>query len=197
MTSNNNEVIEHQLIVFSTKNILLEETLNELQKQGIDVGRNQIQQKQIIVDTELFEHDILTKAKRMADFYILYFTLENSVRRLIYEVLSEKYGEDWWEKSVPDGVKESVRKVKEAERNTSMSIRSEDPLAYTDFGELIDIFNKNWPEFSKILRSQRSVQDVLSQFNKIRNMIAHSCELNDDEISRFRLAINDWLRIQN
>ena len=31
----------------------------------------------------------------------------------------------------------------------------------------------------------------------IRNVIAHSCELNEDEIARLKLLIKDWLRIQS
>ena len=195
--STNNEEVVNQLLVFSMKNMLIEHSLDQLEKQGIEIGYNQNKQAEVIVDTELFEHDILIKARKMADFYILYFALENSVRRLLTEVLTEKQGKGWWDKCVPESIKQSVKKKQDEERDTSMSIRSEDQLAYTNFGELIDIFNKNWLDFSAILRSQKSVQDVLSQFNKIRNVIAHSCDLNDDEISRFRLAVNDWLRIQN
>jgi hypothetical protein len=35
------------------------------------------------------------------------------------------------------------------------------------------------------------------QFNEIRNTVAHSCELNDDEITRFKLLVKDWFRIQS
>jgi hypothetical protein len=72
-----------------------------------------------------------------------------------------------------------------------MSIRSEDPLAYTNFGELISIFDQNWSEFSDTLRSQKAMQTNLSQFNKIRNVVAHSCPLNEDEIPRFKLLVKD------
>jgi hypothetical protein len=149
------------------------------------------------VDTELFEHDILKRAKKMADFYVLYFSLENSVRKLIRDVLIEKYGAEWWDTKVPQGVKNNVADIQKKERDSAMSIRSDDPLDYTNFGELIDIFSANWDVFSDILRSQKSVQETLSPLNKIRNVIAHSCELNDDEILRFKLLIKDWLRIQN
>jgi hypothetical protein len=77
-----------------------------------------------------------------------------------------------------------------------MSIRSEDPLCYTNFGELIDILNANWADFSDTLRSQKAMQQILSQFNQIRNIIAHSCDLNEDEITRCKLLVKDWLRIQ-
>jgi hypothetical protein len=153
--------------------------------------------KDELVDTELFEHEILTKARKMADFYVLYFSLENSVRKLIRDVLSEKYGDNWWVDKVPKGVRDNVVDLQNKERETAMSIRSEDPLSYTNFGELIDIFCANWDVFADILRSQKSVQETLSPLNKIRNVIAHSCELNDDEILRFKLLIKDWLRIQN
>jgi len=61
---------------------------------------------------------------------------------------------------------------------------------------VIDIFNANWDDFSDTLRSRRAMEQTLSQFNQLRNVIAHSCDMNDDEITRLTLVINDWLRIQ-
>jgi hypothetical protein len=188
--------VGEQLLVFTMKNLLLEGELAKLEKSGLDLGHVQTMEKDELVDTDLFEYEILRKAKKMADFYVLYFSLENSVRKLITDVLSEKHGVEWWDKTVPPGVKDNVKKLQKDEKDTAVSIRSEDNLAYTNFGELIDIFNANWSDFAEILRSRKSVQDTLSQFSIIRNVIAHSCELNDDEILRFKLLIKDWLRIQ-
>lgn len=188
--------IDDQILMFGMKNLLLEGSLAKLEKSGIEIGHIQTTAKDEPVDTDLFEHEIIKKARKMADFYVLYFSLENSVRKLITDVLSEKYGSDWWDKRVPEGVKKTVRDRQQEEKDTAMSIRSDDPLAYVSFGELIDIFNYNWSDFSDILRSSKAVQETLSQFNKIRNVIAHSCELNDDEILRFKLIVKDWLRIQ-
>ena len=187
---------DEQLLLFAMKNLLLEGELSKLEESGIELGHMQTIEKDELVDTDLFEHEILRKAKKMADFYILYFSLENSVRKLITDVLTEKHGVEWWEKKVPSGIKENVERLQKEEKDTAMSIRSEDKIAYTSFGELIDIFNANWNDFTEILRSRKSVQDTLSQFKNIRNVIAHSCELNDDEILRFKLLIKDWLRIQ-
>lgn len=188
--------IREQILVFGMKNLMLEDSLAKIEKSGIDLGHLKTIKKDELVDTDLFEHDILKKANKMADFYVLYFSLENSVRKLIRDVLTEKYGSNWWNTRVPQGVKDNVDEIKEKEKESAMSIRSDDPLEYTNFGELIDIFNANWSDFSDILRSQKSVQEALSPLNKIRNVIAHSCELNDDEIIRFKLLIKDWLRIQ-
>jgi len=189
--------IEGELLKFGMKNLILEKELSKLQNNGINIGyENKFFKKEEIVDTELFENEIFLRAKKMADFYVIYFCLENSVRKLIVDVLSEKYGSDWWEIKVPEEIKIAVKKKRKEELNTSMSIRSDDNLAYINLGELITIFDSNWKDFEGLLRSQRSVQNVLSQFNKIRNVVAHSCDLNDDEILRFQLLVKDWLRIQ-
>lgn len=82
------------------------------------------------------------------------------------------------------------------EKDTPISIRSDDPLSYTNFGELIDILNANGSDFFDTIRSQRAMQQVLIQFNSIRNVIAYSNDLSEDEIVRLKLLIKDWFRIQ-
>ena len=160
------------------------------------IGKRERTEKDEIIDINLFDHEILSKAQKMADFYVLYFSLENSVRKLITNVFTEKYGMNWWDKKISNRIRSNVTKLQKDERDTVMSISSADNLAYTNFGELIDIICSNWDDFKKMLRSRKSVQNALSQFGKIRNVIAHSCELSDDEILRFKLLIKDWFRIQ-
>src|SRR3990170_3511202 len=111
------------------KNLMLEGELAKLERSGIELGHAQTIKKDELVDTDLFELEILRKAKKMADFYVLYYSLENSVRKLITDVLSEKHGVEWWEKKVPNGVKDNVKKLQKEERETAMSIRSDDNLA--------------------------------------------------------------------
>lgn len=186
-----------KLLLFGMRNLMLEKKLQKIEESGIQIGHLETVKKDEVVDTELFELDIRQQAKKMADFYMLYYSLENSIRRMISETLREKHGNDWWENKTPQQVRDNVKKKQNDEKNSPISIRSEDPLAYTNFGELIDIFNANWTDFQDQLRSQKAVGQILSQFNLLRNTIAHSCELNDDEITRFKLLINDWLRIQS
>lgn len=187
---------EEQLLLFGMKNLLLEKSLEKLESSGYEIGHSETLKKDELVDSELFEHEILKKGNKMANFYALYFSLENSVRKLVHDVLNEKYGANWWDTKVPKGVKDNVEKIQKDEKESAMSIRSDKPLDYTNFGELICIFEANWQDFSDLFRSLKSIKDTLSPLNKIRNVIAHSCELNDDEILRFTLLIKDWFRIQ-
>ena len=187
---------ENDIFIFGMKNLLVEKNLEKLELEGIDLGHHETVSKSSNVDLELFELDILKKAKKMANFYILYFSLENSIRKLIRDVLFEEHGEYWWDEKVPEGVKDTVKVNKQKEMRTAMTLRSHE-LEYTNFGELIDIILANWKDFSGILRSRSSVKETLAPLNKIRSVIAHSNELSNDEISRFELLIKDWLRIQN
>lgn len=189
--------LSEALKIFGMQNFMLEADLARLERAGIEIGHADTLQKDEVVDTELFEADIIAQARRMADFYVLYYSLENTIRRLISGRLIEKYGPNWWEDRVPNGVKIGVAQKQERERDTPMSIRSEEPLSYTNFGELIDILNANWSDFSDTIRSSKAMRQVLSQFNLIRNVIAHSGDLSEDEIIRLKLLIKDWFRLQS
>lgn len=178
-------------------NLALESALSKLEAQGIEIGHAKTIKKEELVDPELFERDILQSARKMADFYILYYCLENTIRRLIKDTLSEKYGKDWWSKKVPDFIRTEVAKRQESEKDSVMAIRSlDDHLSFTTLGELIPIIENNWIDFSDRLRSKKAVSQTLRQFNQTRIVIAHSCEMPADEILRLKLLIRDWQRIQ-
>jgi hypothetical protein len=189
--------MEENIKLFGMQNLLLETELRKLEESGVQIEHTKTIKKAEIVDIDLFENDILQEARRMADFYVIYYALENSIRRLISERLLEKHGANWWKDKVPKGVQDAVVQKQKEERETTMSIRSDDPLAYTNFGELIGIFDANWVDFADTLRSQKAMTQILGQFNKIRNTVAHSCELVEDEILRFQLLVRDWFRIQS
>ena len=190
--------IKNRLKLFGMQNLTLEADLLSLERKGIEIGHEETIQKEEVVDLDLFEVDIKQKARKMSELYYLYFCLENSTRRLVSGRLSEKYGQNWWDTDkVPDDVKLEVKKLQDDEKNTTSAIRSEDPMFYTNFGDLIKIIEHNWADFSDTLRSQKAVRENLSRLNRLRNPIAHSCELDEDEILRFKLYIKDWQRIQS
>jgi hypothetical protein len=186
----------NRIKIFGMNNLSLESELLKLERSGVGIGRSQQLKKQEVVDIDLFEAEIFSKGRKMADFYVLYYCIENTIRKLISERMQEKYHADWWNEKVPDKVKNDVKDLQEKEKDTPMSIRSSDPLSYTTFGQLIDILNANWSDFADTIRSQKAMQKTLSELNSLRGVIAHSADLNDDEITRFQLLIRDWLRIQ-
>jgi len=194
----NKSSISDKVEFFGMKNLILETELLKLEKNGLEIGHADTIKKEEVVDPELFEIDIRKSAKKMADYYVLYYCLENTIRRMIKDTLFEKHGANWWDTQVPEDVKNSVKEIQNKEQNSVMSVRAiDDPLAYTTLGELIPILEKNWSSFSDLLRSKKGVNQTLSQLNQTRSVIAHSVELNDDEISRMKLLIKDWQRQQS
>lgn len=185
-----------QIKLFGMQNLLLEADLAELEKSGVEIGHSQTIEKKEIVDTEIFEVDIRKQAKQMVDLYYLLFCLENSIRKLIIDRLKEKYSSVWWDIKVPDKVKKNVLRKQNNEKDTPFSERSEEPIYYTDFKDLIEIIEQNWTDFSDTFRSIESVRSTLTTLNVLRRPIAHNSALDKDEILRFKLHIKDWIRIQ-
>jgi len=183
---------------FGIRNLQLESELLRLEEEGIPLGhRATLEHSKGLVEFDLFESEVVRDAEFMSEFYKVYFCLENSIRRFISDRMSEIHGDDWWSEKVPDPIQRDVKNRQEDEKTGTATIRSTDPLDYTFLGELAAIMTSNWVDFSDTLRSPQSVNRALTGFNKIRNVIAHSCLLQEDELLRLKLAVRDWFRIQS
>jgi hypothetical protein len=185
-----------KLKLFGMRNLLLEADLANLEKSGMEIGHSQTVGNKEVIDTEIFEMDIRKQAKQMVDLYYLLFCLENSIRKLIINRLKEKYASVWWDTKVPETVRKNVLRKQNDEKDTPFSERSEEPIYYTDFKDLIEIIEANWGDFSDTFRSIESIKSTLKTLNVLRRPIAHNSILEEDEILRFKLHIKDWVRIQ-
>src|SRR5436309_1576663 len=93
-----------QMRLFGMRNLLLESELGKLESSGVEIDHVATLRRHELVDVELFDRDIRTEAERMAELYVLYYCLENTVRRLIAERMKEKHGAAWWKAAVPQGI---------------------------------------------------------------------------------------------
>ena len=75
-----------------------------------------------------------------------------------------------------------------------MTVRSEDPLDFTTFGELSGIITGNWDLFGGILTSPKAVERIMGNLNSLRGPIAHCSPLAEDEVLRLQLSLRDWFR---
>jgi hypothetical protein len=143
-----------------------------------------------------FNEEIRIKASEMAQHYELFYCLERSIRLQIRGTLQEAKGDQWWSiELIPQVVLDEVKKNMERERDEGITLRSEDPLDYTTFGQLGDIINSNWVLFADTFRSQKAVSKVVRSLNMLRGPIAHCCPLAEDEVDRLTLTIKDWFRL--
>lgn len=142
-----------------------------------------------------FSIDVRNNAERMSEYYKLFYMLENDIRKLIDETLSEAYGLNWWDDHSPPTAKEECKFNQQREQEAGVSSRSENELDYISFGQLGDIIRANWDLFGGILSNQKALGRVMFLLNTLRGPIAHCGILAEDEIDRLKLAVKDWFRL--
>lgn len=192
MTNN----IEDRIRLFTIANSLTENSLDGIvEKLELDLGRSEkveIKRKDYYSQ---FDIQFRKEAKEMGKHYEVFYCLERSIRSLIVELMQEEYGENWWDNEVKEEIKKNVDFNIKKESESGYTQRSEDKLDYTTFGELTQIVNKSWAAFDDLFRSQRAFQKIMNSLNLLREPIAHSTPLAEDEVVRLELTVKDWFRL--
>lgn len=152
-------------------------------------------EKQIKNSVAQFSSDVRQSADAMAEFYKLFYMLENDIRKLINESLTEVYGLDWWSTHTPNSAKEECKLNQQREAEFGVTSRSDDELDYISFGQLGEIIRHNWIIFGGIISNQKALGRVMHALNNLRGPIAHCGLLADDEIDRLKLTVKDWFRL--
>lgn len=152
-----------------------------------------------LVENYLRQVDLQTiaDADRMSEFYKLFYALENDIRDLLEQTLVESIGSDWWDKAVPQVVRENAKKNADREASEGLPPRSDRLIDYTTFGELGEIIKENWETFSGMFSnaSKNRVLRVLTRLNLARGPIAHCNFLPEEEAIRLKLAVRDWYKL--
>lgn len=189
---------DHTVELFVLKCAVIEAGLRatlEEYGEGVAARRDLARDDQLEPFIKQFELANRQNAARMSRYYEIFYMLENDIRRLISETMEAAHGPDWWNTHVSQGVLDEVKKNRSREAQAAVSIRSEDDLDYTTFGQLGDIIRENWADFAGMLSNQSAVSRVLSGLNMLRGTIAHCGVLAEDEVDRLKLAIRDWFRV--
>lgn len=191
---------DHNYRYFMLNNLAIESAVRSVEREtGFNLGHaEQKKEGEDHIYYPQFSQQIRAEAERMATNYVLFYSLENSIRDLISDVLLEKHGADWWSINgvVPEVVSKSAEGNQKKESSTGVTVRSDRLLDYTNFGELGEIIKANWDDFGSILRDKRAVERILANLNTLRASIAHCTALAPDEELRLHLSLRDWFRQQ-
>jgi hypothetical protein len=190
--------LQSTILVFGMRNQMAEHELDRVEREfAVDLRRGVARPDD---SDEAFypqiEASIRREAAAMAPHYEVFYSLENTMRSLVAETLSEETTE-WWHDLVPEKVRTEAEGRKQREVDTGITPRSDDPIDYTTFGELGQIILHNWDVFEQTFTSRRAVERVTANLNMLRAPIAHCSPLADDEIDRLRLSVRDWFRLQS
>jgi len=183
--------------LFSMANSLAEHHLDKVEKDyDVNLGRSpkeEVQKKEYYLQ---FDSEFRKEANAMAEHYEVFYCLEKSIRKLISELMEEKYGENWWDEQVKEAIRNNVDSNIKRDEDSGFTIRSENKIDYTTFGELSQIVSGNWEAFEVLFkRGQRSFQRIMTNLNQLRGPIAHCSPLAEDEVVRLELTVKDWFRL--
>jgi hypothetical protein len=134
--------------------------------------------------------------KCMAELYIILSCYENSVRKLIEDVLQRYFGDKWWDAQAGASLKQKYNDRKDKEqKNKWVQPRGTSPLLYIDWGDLVKLIRKNEALFLPYIGELTFVENRFEELEKIRNIVAHNGYLKaEDDFSRVVLSFNDWCR---
>ena len=185
---------ENLIKLFGVTNQIAELDLKRIEdKYKIDLGRNKKIVRKDNVYYPQFDLAVRNEASQMAKSYEIFYCLEKTIRKMISEKMSTI--EDWWSKKVPQQVKDEVKKRIKQESDAGVTIRSDDEIDYTTFGELSIIIKSNADIFGDIFTNPNGIDRVMSNLNTLRSPIAHCSKLAEDEELRLQLSVRDWFRL--
>jgi len=187
------EVIK-QLKKMVFNGLLAQEDLKTLENQGIGI---KVPLSPVAkIQEEDFSPILIHEAERMASVYALFYCLENAVRELISDRLSERHGAGWWTTTcVSDRIRKAASDLKEKEeKNKYHTPRSSSMIGYTMFGNLGQLIVNNWVDFSDLFPDQHWISSRFNDIELSRNIIMHTNSLPEIEIGRIESIARDWIK---
>lgn len=186
------------LKVFLMTAQLIEEDLDAIERDlALDLGRDRSAATDEAADYyPQIEHAFRAEAKTMAPHYEVFYSFERTIRALVADSLEAADGAGWWNdpNRVPAKIKDDCENRLKKEEDTGVTLRSEDPLDFSTFGELGQIITSNWDVFGALFKSEKAVTRIMANLNTLRGPIAHCTLLAEDEVVRLRLSVRDWFR---
>ena len=119
--------------------------------------------------------------------YARWWQLETWLRQLAYVELRARDGRQW-EQAV---LTASGRQSRDAQFRYMTSTDTENPLAYLDYSQLLDLIARNWPQFEPALIRQSSWVSRQEELIRIRHRIGHMRRPHQDDLNRIEQALRD------
>lgn len=173
-----------------------EELVDRLETEGLSVrAATDIRAMQRVLPIDDFSGPIRRAAMSALPAYLAFFCLENAVRELINDRLADVHGSTWWDTHASAALRKKVedRRTKEGVNRWHVA-RGAHAIYYTDFGDLKSLLQSNWVDFEDLFPDQNWILSRIGELELSRNVIAHSNTLDDREVGRIRLYLQDWIK---
>jgi hypothetical protein len=128
----------------------------------------------------------ITSSRLNGRAYELFFEIENSLREMVIQCMTEAFGQRWLTTNMPADVRERLREGKEYERKVPWSVCVPyHPMYYADFPDIKKIVMRadNWQRaFAPRFGSKLQLEASLVELEPIRNKLAHCRAVTDIEV---------------
>lgn len=139
------------------------------------------------------------EAKQMAEtVYPALYVFENSARDLITRVLKSAIGDDWWDKVVPQRIREKAEGRKQDEaKDPWHGKRGAALIDYLDLNDLPSIVAapKAWPHLKPFFERTSWFQELVNEVNVSRRVAAHMNPLGPDDVKNVEAAFRKWSKV--
>lgn len=199
MTMKNN--VDRDVKAFGMSGLQIFTQLSKIEREfQVNLGHNPTAHKSRKAEEyEQFDLSLRSEAARMSEYYEIFYCLENSIRKLVEDIMIDAEGTGWWDSErVDDGkIRQQASSRRKKEIDSGVTPRSEKLLDYTTFGELSQLITDNWDLFDPIFQSKTAVSNVSNQLNLLRGPIAHCNPTDELEQERLNLAVRTWFKIMS
>lgn len=132
---------------FGMTGLQIASSLTRVERQfGVQLGHDRMAPTgRKAAEYEQFEAKLRAEAAQMSEFYEVFYCLENSIRKLVMDMMIEAEGSDWWNTARvdPKRIREQAEARKKKEVDSGITPRSDNYIDYTTFGELSQLITDN------------------------------------------------------
>lgn len=183
-----------------TNSVLIQNNKNKAAFSKIKLAKTP---KMINEVQKVISQRIINEALKNTSPYQKLYWLENSIRERAKELLTKKYGNNWWTANNTQGkpivhadIKKNVKSRKDGENSAKwVSRRANHELFYTDFKDLKTIILNNWDQFKLLSLTQNKLLTLFDDLEPIRNIVAHNNPLGDTDSIKVEMHLTDWCKV--
>ncbi len=149
--------------------------------------------KEFTVTDPILEKRKLLEARDMAAIYPLLYVLENSVREVIDRVMTNRYGNNWWD-SKAGKLKDKVNeRMSDEKKNSWHQRRGARPIDYLDLAQLPALIRQIQKDIiPDIIPSIEWFTQFVDEVYKSRCVVCHMNPLDKDNIQAVELRFRQW-----
>lgn len=158
---------------------------------GISAGKAP---KELRISDPILPVGKLRDAEQMAQIYPLLYVLENSIRELIWRVMTSNFGPKWWDAKAPRGLRENVfKRQKDNEINSWHQKRGARPIDYLNLDQLPAIVRNATDSFvPTFFPSREWFDNLVAEVYQSRCVVCHMNPLSKENAQMVELRFKQW-----